>query len=285
MRLGINLPYRDFDGRPLDVVGIAQRAAMVEEAGFDAIWQPDSLAPEAQPRPDALIWLAVAATATRRVLLGTAVYIAPFRNALELTQRALSMHLISGGRFALGVGAGSDVHAYAAAGLDFEGRFKQLHRTMGTVRALGRGEHADGAFLDPWPEVHGGPPLLLGAWHSDISLRRAVRDYDGWICSAARTSLNVMRDGLARYRDMGGTRAVVASCPVDLRAVSGPLDPDGPFTLKCPPEEAAERLQMLVDLGFDDVGLQKIDPTGVAKRWEADYSADDLAEIRALLPR
>lgn len=285
MRLGINISYRDAEGRPLDAQGIAQRAAMIEEAGFDAIWQPDTLARESQPRPDPIVWLSVAAAATSKVTLGTAVYIMPFRNPVELAQRVLSVQLISRGRFVLGVGAGSNSAALASAGVPFEARFRELYKRTATVRALARGEEAEGAFLDPWPETGGSVPLMLGAWHSEISLKRAVNEFDGWICSAGRTSFTVMKDAITRYRDLGGTRAMVATCPVDLTAPYEPFDPDGPFHLRCPPEEAAERLQRLVELGFDDVSMQKADVSSSAKRWEVDVTAEQLAEIRALLPK
>jgi CheY-like chemotaxis protein len=45
-----------------------------------------------------------------------------------------------------------------------------------------------------------------------------------------------------------------------------------------------DRLGRLAELGFDDVGLIKADPSGATKRYEADYSYEELAEIRALLP-
>ena len=282
MRLGINVSYRDADGAPLNAAGIAERARRIEDAGFDGIWQPDSLAPAAQPRPDPLVWLTVAATATSRVTLGTAVYIVPFRNPLELAQRALSLQLISGNRLQLGVGAGSNSEALSLGGIPFDERFSRLHSTMRIVKALCDGEHIEGAFLDPWPEVGTGPAFLLGAWHSEVSLKRAVRDYDGWICSAGRTSLSVMQEGIARYRELGGTRAVVASCSVDLTAPYEKLDPDAPFSLRCPPEEAEDRIHQLVELGFDELALQKAG--GTAKRWEVDATAEDLAAIRALLP-
>lgn len=282
MRLGINVSYRDTHGAPLDATGIAIRARAVEEAGFDAIWLPDSLVPEVQPRPDPLVWLAVAAAVTTRIKLGTAVYIVPFRNPLELAQRVMSMQLVSNGRFQFGVGAGSNAVALELGGIPFEERFARLHSTMRSVRALCRGERVGEAFLDPWPEMGEAPPMLLGAWHSEISLKRAVRDYDGWICSAARTSLSVIKEGLARYRDLGGTRAIVGTCPIDLSVPYERLDEDAPFTLRCPPEVAADRLQQLVELGFDDVGLQIVG--GTAKRWEVDAPLERLADFRSLLP-
>ena len=282
MRLGINIGYRDKQGKPLDIPGIVERAKRIEDTGFDAIWQPDTLSRQVQPRPDALAYLTIAAGATSRVQLGTAVYIVPFRNPLDLAQRAMTLQLLSGGRLQLGVGAGSDAVALELGAVAYEERFKRLHESVAIVRALLHGETVGDASFNPWPEMGDPPALLLGAWGSEISLNRAVRDYDGWICSAGRTSLNVMKDAISRYRDKGGTRAVVGTCPIDLSEPYQTLDPDGPFNLRCPPDEAAERLQILVELGFDDVGLQKVD--GIAKRWEADADQEELTAIRALLP-
>jgi alkanesulfonate monooxygenase SsuD/methylene tetrahydromethanopterin reductase-like flavin-dependent oxidoreductase (luciferase family) len=278
------LPLRSADGRPLDAAGVAVRARMIEAAGFDGIWLPDTLVPESQPRPDPLAVLLTAGIATDRVELGTSVLIVPLRGAVELAQRLMTLHMLACGRFSFGVGAGSTRSAFDAAGVDFDSRFRDLHNKMDIIRRLLRGEQAGAAALNPWPEAAPGPRLLLGAWHSDISLRRAVRDYDGWICSGARTSLRVFGEALKRYRDLGGRRAVVANCPVDLTAPSRPLDDDENFSLRCGPDEALTRLGRLAELGFDDVNLVVADPLGKAKRYEADFTAGQLTAIRALVP-
>jgi alkanesulfonate monooxygenase SsuD/methylene tetrahydromethanopterin reductase-like flavin-dependent oxidoreductase (luciferase family) len=257
---------------------------MIEDAGFDGIWLPDTLVPDSQPRPDPLSMLLAAGIATQRGELGTSVLIVPLRNATELAQRMMTLHMLTGGRFSFGVGAGSTRSAFDAASVDFDSRFRELHAKMDTIMRLLRGERAGDAVLNPWPEAPAGPRFLLGAWHSDVSLRRAVRDYQGWICSGARTSLRVFGDALKRYRDLGGTRAVVANCLVDLTASARPLDDDENCNLRCGPEEAADRLGRLAALGFDDVNVVMTDPIGKAKRYEADFTAEQLATVRSLIP-
>jgi len=84
---------------------------------------------------------------------------------------------------------------------------------------------------------------------------RAAKEFDGWIASGAKTSLNTLAEGIARYRAAGGTRAIVTNIAVDLTAPSAALDADAPFDLRCPPAAASERLQRLRDLGFDDAVL------------------------------
>src|SRR5262249_59167653 len=97
-------------------------------------------------------------------------------------------------------------------------------------------------------------------------------------------NLRTVADAIARYRDLGGKRAMVSTCAVDLTAPTTPLADDEPFHLRCDPAEATRRLQRLAELGYDDILLVKADHTRRAPLYEPDYTADDLAAIRALLP-
>ena len=153
------------------------------------------------------------------------------------------MRALLGGRISLGVGPGSTAAGYAAVGADFEARFKTFHANMDTIRRLMAGETVGAANLAPWPSVmQQAARFLLGAWHGGASLARAARDYDGWLCSAGRTTVGTIVEGVKRYRDLGGGRAIVATCPVDLTAADVRLADDEPFTLRCGPAQAAERL-------------------------------------------
>jgi alkanesulfonate monooxygenase SsuD/methylene tetrahydromethanopterin reductase-like flavin-dependent oxidoreductase (luciferase family) len=63
------------------------------------------------------------------------------------------------------------------------------------------------ARLPPWPNTLGGPPMLIGSWHSGPGVKRAARDYDGWIASGL-TSFNIIAEGIQRFGDAGGKRAI-----------------------------------------------------------------------------
>jgi hypothetical protein len=63
------------------------------------------------------------------------------------------------------------------------------------------------------------------------------------------------------------------------------LAEDGPFHLRCDPKEAARRLRVLDELGYDDILLVKADHTRRAALYEPDYTPADLAAIRGLLPK
>jgi alkanesulfonate monooxygenase SsuD/methylene tetrahydromethanopterin reductase-like flavin-dependent oxidoreductase (luciferase family) len=276
MRLGISLPFARPDGSAPSATEMAARARLIERVGFDGIWFGETIGRATSARPDVLAWLLVAALATERIELGTAILQLPLRHPVELAQRLMTMHLLSGGRFVAGLGAGSTRADYDAVGVDFDLRFRLFASGLKTVRRLCHGEQVGDANLYPWPNTVGGPPILIGAWESGIWVQRAARDYDGWQGSG-RTSLRALEEGIKRFRDAGGRRSMVVTVSVDLGAPNTRLAEDEMFSLKCGPEEAAERLGRLDELGFDDVALVRMGHT------TADLPEEELVAIRALV--
>jgi alkanesulfonate monooxygenase SsuD/methylene tetrahydromethanopterin reductase-like flavin-dependent oxidoreductase (luciferase family) len=278
MRLGISLPNRQSDGRAPTIKQLMDRARLVERLGFDGIWIGDSVGRVNWPVPDPLEWLTAAAAATERIELGTSILQVPLRRPAELAQRLITLHGLSGGRFRAGLGSGSTQADFEAVGVPYEQRFRLLAEALPTIRQLCKGERVGSAYLAPWSNAAGGPPILVGSWHSGLWVRRAALEYDGWIASGYFTSFRQLREGIKRYRDAGGTRAMVSTITINLHAPSASFDEDARFHLECGREEAAERLQRLADLGYDDALLAR------GNYSEVDMAEEDLTQIRALLP-
>jgi alkanesulfonate monooxygenase SsuD/methylene tetrahydromethanopterin reductase-like flavin-dependent oxidoreductase (luciferase family) len=272
LRLGVVLPRAESGGRPLDAASLADAARRIEEAGFDSAWVFDSLG-RGRLLPDPLTALAVAGTVTRRLELGTGVLQVPLRRPMELAHRVLTTHLVCGGRLRLGVGAGSTAADFAAVGVDFASRFRQLDESLAIMRQLWAGARVGDAELGaPWPIAAGGPPILIGSWAGSRWIERAAREFDGWVASGARSSWRLIAEGIARFRKLGGKRAVLTNVNVGLEAEKpSPDGPDDPFDLIGPRSVAVERLRHLRELGFDDVVL-------VAARHDAAH----LQELREL---
>jgi alkanesulfonate monooxygenase SsuD/methylene tetrahydromethanopterin reductase-like flavin-dependent oxidoreductase (luciferase family) len=280
VRLGINLPYRRADGYAPAAAEIMARARLLEDIGFDGIWMGDTVGRFDFAGLDTLQWLTVAAAGTSRIELGTAVIQLPLRPPVELAQRLMTLQALSGGRFVAGLGSGSTPKDFEACGVDFADRFRLLREGASKVKRLLQGETVDGICIRPWPNVKGGPPLVIGAWGSGRWVRRAAKEYDGWMASGFNTSLNTLREGIQRYREAGGTgRTLVATVNVNLSASHEPLDPGGRFHLSCPPEEARERLARLAELGFDDVLCSRLNYS------DEDWPEADLRTLRELVPR
>jgi alkanesulfonate monooxygenase SsuD/methylene tetrahydromethanopterin reductase-like flavin-dependent oxidoreductase (luciferase family) len=263
MRLGVVLPSSQ---------DLASAARRIEDAGFASAWVFDSVG-RGRLLPDPLTALAAAATTTARIELGTGVLQVPLRHPVTLARQVLTTQLVSGGRLRLGVGAGSTAADFAAVGMDFASRFRRLDESLGIMRTLWAGGRVGEAELGvPWPAVGGGPPILIGSWAGSRWIERAAREFAGWIGSGARSTWRLLADGISRFRDLGGTRAVVTNVVVRLEEQdASPDGPDDPCNLQCPTATARERLERLHALGFDDVVL-------VPRRHEADA----LRELRAL---
>jgi alkanesulfonate monooxygenase SsuD/methylene tetrahydromethanopterin reductase-like flavin-dependent oxidoreductase (luciferase family) len=277
VRLGISLPTARPDGTAPSGPELMARARLIEQVGFDGIWLGESIGRLSGPRPDVLAWLLTAALATERIQLGSAIVQLPLRHPTELAQRLLTMHALTGGRFVAGLGAGSTRTDYDSVGVDFDNRFRLFADGLRILRGLHNGEQVGAAHLYAWPNVVGGPPIVIGAWASGIWVKRAARDYDGWMGSGRSNTFDDLKDGIRRYREAGGKRALVMTVSVDLHAADASFDENAVFSLRCAPQQARERLQRLADIGFDDVGLVKMGHTA------EDLPERELAAIRGLL--
>lgn len=108
MRGGLYLPPF---GELADPRVLADLAAQAEAVGFDGVFLWDHVVRPDHPGlevGDAWIGLAAMAATTRRVLLGTRVTALSRRRPQGVARQGVALDQLSGGRFVLGVGLGSD---------------------------------------------------------------------------------------------------------------------------------------------------------------------------------
>jgi probable F420-dependent oxidoreductase len=194
MRIGVTVPniHQTLAERTtIEAVG-----RMADELGFDSVWCNDHLAipsgsddGAAEPAYAAaygelrgqsiyepLIVLAYLAAVTRRVMLGTSVYLLPLRNPLVAAKQAVSLDRLSAGRLVLGVGVGWLETEFAAVGVPYRQRGSRTDKAIAMLKALCRED--DAGFL-PKPVQRPHPPLWIGG-RSDAAVRRAARTGDAW---------------------------------------------------------------------------------------------------------
>ena len=194
-RIGYLLPTRErvMEGRP-ETGALLDLSARAESLGFDSVWVGDSLM--ARPRHDPLTLLAAVAARTRKVALGTAVFLPALRNPVVLAHQLATLDQISEGRLVLGAGIASDVPniraEFAAAGVPFEGRVGRMMEGLRLARALWTGKPVDwdgrwpvkDGVLGPTPYRPGGPPIWM-AGSVRPALERAGKYFDGWFANEA----------------------------------------------------------------------------------------------------
>ena len=123
-----------------------------------------------------LIVLAFLAGVTRRVLLGTSVYLVALRNPLLAAKQAVSLDRLSDGRLVLGVGVGWLESEFAAMGVPYRQRGRRTDEAIAVLKALCAQDATE--FL-PKPVQRPHPPLWIGG-RSEAAVRRAARAGDPW---------------------------------------------------------------------------------------------------------
>jgi probable F420-dependent oxidoreductase len=167
-----------------------QLVELVDGCGYDSLWCGDHISFPAAIL-DPLLQLAQAAVVSRRLLLGTSVYLLPLRHPVPVAKQVASLDHLSEGRFIFGVGVGGEfAREYEACGVPINERGARLTEAIGILRQLWTGAPAShegryyGAFRDvpmqPPARQPGGPPIWCGG-RSDGALARAGRLADGWI--------------------------------------------------------------------------------------------------------
>ena len=187
---------------PDQLLGIAQAA---EEAGFhgvllsDHLFFPSRLESHypysedgkpgfdgATPFPDPWTTIAAMAAVTERLHFATMVYILPLRHPLEVAKTVGTASLLSGGRVALGCGAGWIREEFEALGVDFRTRGGRMNEMIEVMRKAWTGDavHHDGEHfrlggfrMSPAPPAQ--VPIYVGGL-SQAALRRAAKLGDGW---------------------------------------------------------------------------------------------------------
>ncbi len=128
---------------------LATRARAAEAAGFVGMTGMDHLAPPLahdQPMYDAIVTTAWLAAHTERLRLGSLVLCDAFRLPAVLARQAVSIDHASGGRFELGIGAGSVPDEFATFGVgaaEPRSRVARLRETLEVLHALWSGEAVD----------------------------------------------------------------------------------------------------------------------------------------------
>jgi alkanesulfonate monooxygenase SsuD/methylene tetrahydromethanopterin reductase-like flavin-dependent oxidoreductase (luciferase family) len=157
---------------------LAELCRRAEATGADSLWAVDHLF---WPHPinECLTTLAIAASATRRPMLGSCVLQLPLRQPAAVAKQATALQNLSGGRFVLGVGVGSHETEYARAGFDFHRRGQLMDEG---IAAMGRAWASVDEPPAPYRQEPSSPrvPLWIGG-SSPAARRRAAAVGDGWV--------------------------------------------------------------------------------------------------------
>ena len=159
---------------PLPNLPLRQHAELVrgaEAAGYTDLWSGETQG------PDGFTPLALCATWTERVRLGTGVVGVFTRGPALLAQQAAALADASNGRFVLGIGASSDRIVEGWNQMPFAKPLTKISQTLEFLRAAFSGNRTSTGFKLDQPPAEP-PPIVLAALRGKM-LRLAVEKADG----------------------------------------------------------------------------------------------------------
>jgi F420-dependent oxidoreductase-like protein len=182
-----------------------------ERLGVDSVWVPEFWA------ADALTPLAYLAACTSRVRLATGIVQLGARTPAMLAMSALSLQMLSGGRFVLGVGTSGPQVMEGWHGVRFDRPVRRTRETIGIVRSISAGERLEyhgEIYQLPLPGGEGRPiRSLMPPTHIPIyvaslgpaNLRLTGELADGWIGNSFfPESADVFLDPIRLGAEAGG---------------------------------------------------------------------------------
>lgn len=271
MRIGLALPHYDAPDREVTLDGVVEVARQADLLGFDSVWMSDHLVfdlekygggPELLGSLEPLSTLAVLATETDGIRLGTMVLCNEFRPPAVVAKMATTIDRASGGRLDLGIGAGWYEREFRLFGLPFPRprvRLERLEESVEILKGLFTGEpftfsgkhyRLDEALALPRPASEPRPTIWVGG-KGDRTVALAARVGDGWnaawfndpnsyrerarllgdapirrsICQYAEGSPQQMLDRLAAFAELGVEETILCFGKVPF-ALDDPADVD-----------------------------------------------------------
>lgn len=177
-----------------DVSSIGDAAARLEAHGHGCLWSPEA-------QHDPFLPLAIAASRTSTMLLGTNIAVAFARSPMTVAATAHDLQRLSGGRFILGLGPQVRAHIERRFSMPWSSPVARMREFVRALRAIwaawetGAPLSFDGQFyrhtlmapnFDPGPTGHGPPPVFLAAVGPQMTAA-AGELADGLLCHPLAT--------------------------------------------------------------------------------------------------
>ena len=279
IQFGFTMPYgaRTRAQRPTFIQDL-DRALDLVAGHFDSAWSIDHLLPDSADQLEGFTLLTYMAACHPQLTFGHTVLCQSFRNPALLAQMGATLHFLNGGRFILGIGAGSSGGAdeYRAYGYDFPAghvRVEQLEETLQIIKAMwtqeqaifvGRHYRVSDARCEPKPNPM--PPIMVGAFGPKM-LRLTAKYADWWNVSSTgvegyqrlveeceRACADVGRDPKTLRRSWCGG-CVCAFTPEEAERLARESNmtnnTDDDFDFVGTPKQLVEQMRAFIELGVD----------------------------------
>lgn len=190
---------------------LLEQVEAAEQLGFDSFWVAEHHFHEYGAIPSPPIWLAAAAQRTKRIRLGAAVVVLPFRNPLQVAEDYAMVDVLSGGRLNLGAGSGYLRHEFEGFDVRPEEKRDRFDEALDIVLRAWTGERVsyEGRFhtvrdvrLNVVPLQRPRPPVWIAVLRNEAAPHVGKRGFPVMMIPYATTEkLAELADTVAAFRD------------------------------------------------------------------------------------
>jgi len=208
-------------GDMLEQVGVAR------QSGFRSLWVPHHYATEPMQMLAPTPMLAYLLREAEGMMIGPNILIMPLLNPVHVAEDAVTLDLLSGGNYCLGIGIGYREAEFVAFNVPLKERVGRITESIEIMRKLwtqdrvtykGKYFSIDDMGVGLKPLRKGGPPIWLAAV-VDPAVKRAAEIGDAWLITNF-AHLKELVPQMQLYRET-------------LQAAGKPFPDDAPITREC----------------------------------------------------
>lgn len=214
-----------------DVAGertrLLEQVRVARKAGFSSLWTPHHYLTQPMQMLAPIPMLSYLLQEAEGMTIGANILVMPLLNPVHVAEDAVTLDLLSGGRYVLGIGIGYREAEFDAFNVPLKQRVRRFNESIEIMRRLWtedrvthKGEifRVDDLGVGLKPVRAGGPPIWI-AGVVDAAVKRAARLGDAWLITNF-AHLRELVPQMKLYRET-------------LQSVGKPFPTDVPITREC----------------------------------------------------
>lgn len=206
---------------------IVEQVRLARDSGFSSLWVPHHYLTQPMQMLAPIPMLAYLAREAEGMTLGANILVMPLLNPAHVAEEAVTLDLLSGGNYVVGVGVGYREAEFETFNVPLKERVQRLTESVEIMRRLWTEERVtyrgkiftvDNLGIGLKPVRSGGPPIWI-AGVVDAAVKRAARIGDAWLIT-----------NFAHYQALAPQMKLYRET---LAAMGKPFPADAPITREC----------------------------------------------------
>jgi alkanesulfonate monooxygenase SsuD/methylene tetrahydromethanopterin reductase-like flavin-dependent oxidoreductase (luciferase family) len=188
---------------------MSEQVRMARQSGFSSLWVPHHYLTHPMQMLAPVPMLAYLLRDAEGMTIGTNILIMPLLHPVHVAEDAVTLDLLSGGRYVLGIGAGYRDAEFQTFNVPLKERAQRMNESIEIMRRLwiedkithnGKIFQIDDLGIGLKPQRKAGPPIWLAAV-VDAAVKRAAQLGDAWLITNF-AHLSVLVPQMALYRKL-----------------------------------------------------------------------------------